>query len=67
MSQVLCSTIILEFLWVVKIKLRASFVQHSQVSQYMWFLWILTKANSDVCLPIPTTKAYMELIGVEKA
>jgi hypothetical protein len=25
------------------------------------------QGNSDVCLPIPTTKAYMELIGVEKA
>ena len=27
-----------------KIKLRASIVWHSQVSQYMWYLWILTKA-----------------------
>ena len=49
MSQVLCSTIILEFL---------------QVSQNMWYLWILTKAKIMLCLFLPTTKAYVELIGM---
>ena len=49
MSQVLCSTIILEFL---------------QVSQNMWYLWILTKAIVMLCLSLPTTKAYVELIGM---
>jgi hypothetical protein len=66
MYQVLCSTIILEFLWVFKIKLRASIVWHSQVSRYMWYLWILTKAIMMLCLSLPTTKAYVELIGMEK-
>ena len=67
MSQVLRSTIILEFLQAFKIKLRASIVWHSQVSQYMCYLWILTKAIVMSCLSLPTTKAYVELIGVEKA
>jgi hypothetical protein len=31
-------------------KLRDSFVWHSQVSQYMWHLWILTKAIKTLCL-----------------
>ena len=67
MSQVLCSTIILEFLQIFKINLRVSIVRHSQVSQYMWYLWILTKAIVMLCLSLPATKAYVELIGVEIA
>ena len=39
----------------------------TQVSQYMWYLWILTKTTIMLCLSLPTTKAYVELIGVEKA
>ena len=50
MSQALCSTIVPEFLHVFKIKLRDSIVWHSQVSQYMWYLWILTKAMKMFCL-----------------
>jgi hypothetical protein len=38
MSQVLCLTIILEFLWVFKIKLRASIVWHSQIFLYVVFV-----------------------------
>jgi hypothetical protein len=33
----------------------------------MWYLWILTKAIVILFLSLPTTKAYVELIGVEKA
>ena len=33
----------------------------------MWYLWILTEAIMMLCLSLPTTKAYVELIGVEKA
>ena len=32
----------------------------------MWYLWILTKAIVMLCLSLPTTKAYVELIGVKK-
>ena len=64
MSQVLCSTIIPEFFF--KIKLRASIVWHSQASQYMWYLCILTKAIKMFWLSFPTTKAYVEFIGREK-
>ena len=32
----------------------------------MWYLWILTKAIMMLCLSLPATKAYVELIGVEK-
>ena len=67
MSQVLCSTIILEFLQIFQIKLRDSIVWHSQVSQNMWYLWILTKAIVMLCLFLPTTNAYVELIGVENS
>ena len=67
MSQVLCWTIVPEFFYrFSKIKLRAFIVWHSQFSQYMWYLWILTKAKVMLCLSLPTTKAYVELIGVEK-
>jgi hypothetical protein len=44
MYQVLCSTIIPEFLHVFKLKLKHSIIWHSQVSQNMWYLWILAKA-----------------------
>ena len=38
-----------------------------EVSQYMWYLWILTKGSKDVMpFPLPTTKAYVEFIGREK-
>ena len=69
MSQVLCSTIVLEFFEVLKIKFRNSIVWHSQVSQYVWYLWILTKGSKDVMpfFSLPTTKAYVEFIGREKA
>ena len=33
----------------------------------MWYLWILTEAIMMLCLSLPTTMAYVELIGVEKA
>ena len=33
----------------------------------MWYLWILTKGIAVLCLPLPTTKAYVELIGEEKS
>ena len=36
------------------------------MSQYMWYLWILTKAIVMLCLSLPTTKAYVGLIGVKK-
>jgi len=64
MSHVFCSTIILEFLQVFKIKLRDSIVWHSQISQNMWYLWIHTKAIVMLCVSFPTTKAYVELIGM---
>ena len=32
----------------------------------MWYLWILTNAIIMLCLSLPTIKAYVELIGVEK-
>jgi hypothetical protein len=32
---------------------------------YMWYLWILTKAINDV-MPSSCTKAYVELIGMDK-
>jgi hypothetical protein len=32
----------------------------------MWYLWILTKAIVMLCLSLHTTKAYVELIEVEK-
>ena len=38
-----------------------------EVSQYMWYLWILTKGSKDVMPFFPTTKAYAEFIGREKA
>jgi hypothetical protein len=65
MSQVLCSTIVPEFLQVLKIKLRDSIVWHSQVSQYMWHLWILTKAIKMLCLLLPTSM--WGFIGRKKA
>jgi hypothetical protein len=65
MSQVLCSTIVPEFLQVFKIKLRDSIVWHSQVSQYMWYLWILTKTIKMLCLLLPTSM--WGFIGREKA
>jgi hypothetical protein len=30
---------------------------------YMWYLWILTKAKMMLCLSLPTTNTYVELIG----
>ena len=30
----------------------------------MWYLWILTKAIVMLCLYLPTTKVYMDLIGM---
>jgi hypothetical protein len=33
----------------------------------MWYLWILTKAIMMLFLSLPTTKAHVKLIGVEKA
>jgi hypothetical protein len=40
----------------------------SQVSQYMWYLWILTKGSKDVMpfffLPL---RLYVKFIGREKA
>ena len=68
MSQVLCSTIVQEFLYVFKIKVRDSIVWHSQVSQYMWYLWILTKAIKMLCLFLfLPLRLYVEFIGREKA
>jgi hypothetical protein len=66
MSQALCSTIVPEFLEIFKIKLRDSIVLHSQVAQYI-VLRILTKAIKILYLFLPTTKAYAEFIGREKA
>ena len=48
--QVLCFTIVLECLYVFKIKHKDSIVWHSQVSHYMWYLWILTKVIVMLCL-----------------
>jgi hypothetical protein len=64
MSHVIFSTIIPKFLQVFKIKLRDSNVWHSQVSQNIWYLWILTKAKIMLCISLPITKAYVELIGM---
>jgi hypothetical protein len=33
----------------------------------MWYLWILTKAIVMFFLSLPTTKAYVEFIGMEIA
>jgi hypothetical protein len=38
----------------------------SSLSIYV-YLWILTEAIVMLCLSLPITKAYVELIGVEKA
>ena len=47
-------------------KTQSFHCMHSHVSQYMWYLWIFIKAVMMLCLSLPTTKAYVELIGVEK-
>jgi hypothetical protein len=67
MSQALCSTIILEFLEVFKIKLRDSILWHSQVSQYVVFVDPHQGNNGVMPFSLPTTKAYVEFIGREKA
>ena len=41
--------------------------KHQRCYKYMWYLWILTKAIVMLCLSLPTTKAYVELIGVENS
>ena len=68
MFQVLCLTIILEFLQVFKIKLRDSiFMTLSSLSIYVVFV-DPHQGNIDIMpFPLPTTKAYMELIGGEIA
>jgi hypothetical protein len=68
MSRDLCSTIILEFLAsFFRIKLRNSFVWPSQVSQYVVFMDPHWGNNGVIPFCLPTTKAYMEFIGREKA
>jgi hypothetical protein len=67
MSQALCLPIILEFLEVFKIKLRYSIVWHSQVSQYVVFVDPHHDNNDVKPFSLPTTKAYVEFIGREKA
>ena len=68
MSLVLCLTIIPEFLLIFKIKLRASIVWHSQVSQYLCYLWILAKAVMMLCLSLFLQLRLMwSFLGVEIA
>ena len=72
-SQVLCLKLFTQslsrsFLLVFKIKLRASIVWHSQVSQYMWYLWILTKTIKMLCLFLfLPLRLYVEFKGKKKA
>jgi hypothetical protein len=67
MSQTFRSAIILEFLEVFKIKLKDSIVWHSQVSQYVVFVDPHQGNNDVMPFSLPTTKAYVEFIGREKA
>jgi hypothetical protein len=68
MSQVLCSTIALEFLYIFKNKTqRFHCMTLSSFSIYVVFV-DPHQGNKDVMpFSLPTTKAYVEFIGKEKA
>jgi hypothetical protein len=67
MSQVLCSTIILEFFISLQNKTQITCITLSSLSIYVVFVDPHQGNKNVIPFSLPTTKAYVEFIGREKA